>query len=84
MLMIFNEHLLFSELGYVGDAKYGIQINKKKLDMCRLAAKTPEKLALNLIEFMLSNEEIQNCTMYGNKQHNKQPISENKRYALKS
>lgn len=82
--MYMHFFLYFSELAFVGDARYGISIRRTDLLRCRAGAKTAEKLALNLIEFVLSNEEIKTCTIYGNKQHNFKAISVDKKHAIKS
>lgn len=55
-----------------------------RIQICEQSAKTPEKLVLNLIEFLLTKEEINSCTVNGNKQFNKQPMDFNKKKALQS
>ena len=55
-----------------------------QLVLCEQAAKTAEKLALNIIEFLLTSDEIQNCTVNGNKQFHKRPLDYNKKKALQS
>ena len=54
--------LFITEMVYVGDSKYGIKMQAADYDRCKKTAKTPEKLALNLVEFVLTKDERTNST----------------------
>ena len=41
---------------YLGDPVLSVKIDTKDVGRCRLASKTPEKLTLNLLEFLLDSE----------------------------
>ncbi|XP_021364212.1 uncharacterized protein LOC110457321 [Mizuhopecten yessoensis] len=71
-------------LSFLGNAKYGVKISSSVLArICKLS-KTPEKLALNLIPVILTKEEIESVTVYGNRQFYKEPMDNRKREAIKS
>jgi len=78
------DYLLIEDLVYIGDSQYGIRVARQALERCEKTAKTPEKLALNLLEVVLTPEEISTCTLYGNTQHKKEAIEDKKRKALRS
>ncbi|XP_063401151.1 uncharacterized protein LOC143051076 [Mytilus galloprovincialis] len=84
MYYLIKENFLFTELAYVGAAKYNVKLEKVILKRIIKTSKTPEKLALNLIAPLLSEYEINNCTLYGNQQHKKEAVAENKRRAIRS
>lgn len=83
MYYLIKENFLFTELAYVGAAKYNVKLEKVILKRIIKTSKTPEKLALNLIAPLLSEYEINNCTLYGNQQHKKEAVAENKRRAIR-
>ena len=78
--------MYFAELSYVGESCYGVKIKTEDQSNCIKTAKTAEKLALNLIEFVPSKEDVLPSTVYGNKQHNKKaiPIATRKAIRCKS
>ncbi|XP_021354859.1 uncharacterized protein LOC110451265 [Mizuhopecten yessoensis] len=73
-----------TDLVYIGDSQYGIKVARQALERGEKSAKTTEKLALNLLEVVLTPDEITTCTMYGNTQHKKEAIEDKKRKALRT
>lgn len=83
--MFLNQSIfLVTDLVYLGEAQYSIKIKKDDLERCQKTAKIAEKLALNLVEYLLSPEELATVTVYGNVQHKKLPMAEEKTKALRS
>ena len=55
-----------SELVYLGDARYGVMVNKSGLQRARACSKTVKKYTLNLVELVLTFSECKdNMTVYG-------------------
>ena len=54
-----------SDLVFLCESMFGVKISKKDLDTCMELSTKPEKLALNLMEFLLSAEDCKNLTVYG-------------------
>lgn len=68
----------------MGEARYGIKLKTEVLNRCHSTAKTPAKLALNLLEFVVPSAKIaEGLSVYGNKQHNLQAMPDNLVLALK-
>ncbi|CAC5390814.1 unnamed protein product [Mytilus coruscus] len=72
------------ELEFVGAAKYGIKMDKKVLNRILKSSKIQKKLALGLLQPLLTDFEIQNSTVYGNMQFKKEAMDSNKRRAIRS
>ena len=69
---------------YVGGPKFGIKMQAADYYRCKKTAKTLEKLALNLVEFVLTKDELNECSVMGNMQHiNKKALPISKAKALK-
>jgi hypothetical protein len=68
---------------YLGEAKYGVQLRKEELNRCLEMRSTPEKLALNLLEFLVTKEDCQNMTVYGHGKL-KREMAKNLRRAIRS
>ena len=65
LILQFLFSLSTSGLVYLGDAMYGMQMKKANLERCIKHSSTPEKLALNLLEFLVTKEDCQDMTIYG-------------------
>jgi len=57
--------LFFEELVFLGDAKFGVKMNKDELSRCEEHSCTPEKLALNILEYLVTPEDCRDMTVYG-------------------
>jgi hypothetical protein len=72
-------------LTFLGEARYQVRLRVSDLSVCESTSKTAEKLALNLIELIVTPEEIEEgCTIYGNKQFKLKALDEKRRKALRS
>ena len=74
--------ILFADLVFVGSATYGIKMTSCDLSRCKEAGLTSWKLALNLLQMLVSPRECQEITVYGHR--NKQALSDNIRRVIKS
>lgn len=74
----------FLETTFLGPRKYGVKIPSEILERSKNVSKTPEKLVLNIIKYVLTDYEIKNCTVFGNKQFKKEALPEQKRKAIRS
>jgi hypothetical protein len=70
------------DMEYVGETRHNVRMLRRDLTRCEAMAKTPAKLALSLLEFLLSSYEIKNCTMKGNPQFKKKAVPLHKRNAI--
>ena len=57
--------VLFAELVYLGDARFGIKLWKNDLASCEENSISAKKFFLNLIEYLVSREDSNNLTGYG-------------------
>ena len=76
-------HLNASDLVYLGESLFGVKMTRKDLSSCMELSTKPEKLALNLLEFLLTAEECKNLTVYGYGKKNNS-MDKNVRKAIKS
>lgn len=83
LILQFSFSLTTSDLVYLGDAIYGVQMKKMNLERCIKHSSTPEKLALNLLEFLVTKDDCQDMTVYGHGKMKKE-MSPNLRKAIKS
>ena len=77
---LFTKYL---DLVYLGEAKYGVQMRGEDLKRCLEQSCTPEKLGLNLLEFLVSAEDCADMTVYGHGKTKKE-MAPNMRRALRS
>ena len=80
-ILFIKPTILFADLLFVGSATYGIKMTSTDLSCCEEAGKTSCKLALNLLQMLVTPEECTNMTVYGHK--NKRALPANIR-AIKS
>ena len=73
--------LLISDLVFVGEARFGVKMKAKDLQRCVESSNSAEKLALNLLEFLVSKDDCQEMTMYGHGK--KKSMEPNLRRAIK-
>lgn len=71
------------DLVYLGEVKYGVQMKKEELSKCLELSSTPEKLALNLLEFLVTKEDCRDMTVYGHGKQKKE-MAPNLRRAIRS
>lgn len=83
MLMQLILVFIFTGLVFLGDAKYGVEVNKARLHLSIVASTNMDKLALNLLELLVTKEECANLSIYGQGK-GKVAMVESKRKALRS
>ena len=83
LILQFLFSLSTSGLVYLGDAIYGVQMKKTNLERCIKHSSTPEKLASNLLEFLVTKEDCQDMTVYYGHGKAKKEMSPNLRKAIK-
>ncbi|XP_071947512.1 uncharacterized protein [Antedon mediterranea] len=78
-----NENSL-DDMTYLGNAKYGVKVERESLKRCEMFANNIEKLALSTLELVITKDQCYNkLTIYGHGKGNIQ-MDEAKRKALQS
>ena len=75
--------IIYIDLVYLGEAKFGVQMRRDDLTRCMEQSSTPEKLGLNLLEFLVTVEDCLDMTVYGHGKQKKE-MAPNMRRAIRS
>ena len=59
----------FERLVYLGDAKFGVLVSRTGLSQSEKTSTTAVRLALSVLELLLTKEECQTLSVYGRNKH---------------